>query len=137
MAKFSAVRLRQSACLLTLRWCSNRLRSLPIHPSREDEEGTKPDFHGAANPEEASRLYHYFVHKVRDGYVADRVKDGKFQAMMEVALVNDGPVSYFLRRHQVVASWAASRMYVCCCTLSSTDIVLEGYIRASNWEAGC
>ena len=45
------------------------------------------------NPEEASRLYHYFVSKVKDGYEEDRVKDGKFQAMMEVALVNDGPVS--------------------------------------------
>jgi len=45
------------------------------------------------NPEEASRLYHYFVQKVKDDYVEDRVKDGKFQAMMEVALVNDGPVS--------------------------------------------
>ena len=45
------------------------------------------------NPDEASRLYHYFVEKVRQGYQAERVKDGKFQAMMEVALVNDGPVS--------------------------------------------
>lgn len=42
--------------------------------------------------EEANRLYHYFLQKVQDGYVADRVKNGKFQAMMEVALVNDGPV---------------------------------------------
>lgn len=57
------------------------------------KKGTKPDFHGAANPEEASRLYHYFVQKVKDMYQMDRVKDGKFQAMMEVALVNDGPVS--------------------------------------------
>lgn len=55
-------------------------------------KGTKPDFHGAANPVEASRLYHYFVQRVKDGYVGDRVKDGRFQAMMEVALVNDGPV---------------------------------------------
>ena len=57
------------------------------------KKGTKPDFHGALNPEEASKLYHQFVQKVRDEYEADKVKDGKFQAMMEVALVNDGPVS--------------------------------------------
>lgn len=57
------------------------------------KKGTKPDFHGAASPEEARRLYQYFVQKVSEGYQADRVKDGKFQAMMEVALVNDGPVS--------------------------------------------
>ena len=59
------------------------------------KKGAKPDFHGAANPEEARRLYHYFVQKVRVGYQEERVKDGQFQAMMEVALVNDGPVSLF------------------------------------------
>lgn len=42
--------------------------------------------------EEASRLYHHFFQKVQEGYTPDRVKNGKFQAMMEVALVNDGPV---------------------------------------------
>ncbi|KAF4947878.1 hypothetical protein FGADI_10038 [Fusarium gaditjirri] len=55
------------------------------------KKGAKPDFHGAANPEEARRLYHYFVQKVKAGYMEERVKDGQFQAMMEVALVNDGP----------------------------------------------
>jgi D-Tyr-tRNAtyr deacylase len=43
--------------------------------------------------EEAKRLYQYFYSKVQEGYRQDRVKDGVFQAMMEVALVNDGPVS--------------------------------------------
>ncbi|RDA86794.1 hypothetical protein CP532_6385 [Ophiocordyceps camponoti-leonardi (nom. inval.)] len=57
------------------------------------KKGTKPDFHGAMNPEEAGRLYHYFVRKVGEEYEASRVKDGKFQAMMEVALINDGPVT--------------------------------------------
>lgn len=42
--------------------------------------------------EEASRLYQYFFEKVQTGYAAERVKNGVFQAMMEVALVNDGPV---------------------------------------------
>jgi hypothetical protein len=56
------------------------------------KKGTKPDFHGAANPDDAMRLYQHFVQQVKAGYEADRVKDGKFQAMMEVALVNDGPV---------------------------------------------
>lgn len=58
-------------------------------------KGTKPDFHGAANPEDASRLYQYFVQKLRNEYREENVKDGKFQAMMEVALVNDGPVRRF------------------------------------------
>lgn len=55
-------------------------------------KGNKPDFHLAAPGDEARRLYEYFVQKVRAGYAAERVKDGRFQAMMEVALVNDGPV---------------------------------------------
>ncbi|KAL2889378.1 D-tyrosyl-tRNA(Tyr) deacylase [Ceratocystis lukuohia] len=56
-------------------------------------KGTKPDFHGACPPEAASKLYHYFLQKVKDGYAEGKVKNGKFQAMMEVGLVNDGPVT--------------------------------------------
>lgn len=55
-------------------------------------KGNKPDFHGAAKPEEAKFLYDYFVSKVQNLYLAEKVKDGVFQAMMEVGLVNDGPV---------------------------------------------
>ena len=55
-------------------------------------KGNKPDFHGAAKPEEAKQLYDYFFSKVQDLYAAEKVKDGVFQAMMEVSLVNDGPV---------------------------------------------
>ncbi|KAI6784111.1 D-tyrosyl-tRNA(Tyr) deacylase-like protein [Emericellopsis cladophorae] len=61
------------------------------------KKGTKPDFHGAANPEDAKRLYDHFVGAVRKEYESDRVKDGVFQAMMEVALVNDGPVTLELQ----------------------------------------
>ncbi|KAG6014651.1 hypothetical protein E4U43_006310 [Claviceps pusilla] len=61
------------------------------------KKGTKPDLHGAASPEHASRLYHFFVDTVKQGYQAERVKDGKFQAMMQVALVNDGPVTLELQ----------------------------------------
>lgn len=87
------------------------------------KKGAKPDFHGAANPEEARRLYHYFVQKVKTGYLEERVKDGQFQAMMEVALVNDGPVSsmkpcYFL------SFWTG---YV----LIGTNIT--GHPRAQEW----
>lgn len=56
------------------------------------KKGTKPDFHGAMGGDEAKILYQRFVNKVQDGYQQERVKDGVFQAMMEVALVNDGPV---------------------------------------------
>ncbi|KAB5571879.1 deacylase, partial [Coniochaeta sp. 2T2.1] len=56
------------------------------------KKGSKPDFHGALGGEEAKRLYSYFFSRVQAGYQSDKVKDGVFQAMMEVALVNDGPV---------------------------------------------
>ena len=42
----------------------------------------------------AKELYDYFFSKVQEGYHAERVKDGVFQAMMEVGLINDGPVSF-------------------------------------------
>ncbi|MCJ1326473.1 D-tyrosyl-tRNA(Tyr) deacylase [Thelotrema lepadinum] len=57
------------------------------------KKGSKPDFHGAAGKDQARALYEHFVKKVRDNYRPDRVKDGVFQAMMDVALVNDGPVT--------------------------------------------
>jgi len=56
------------------------------------KKGNKPDFHGAAGGEEAKNLYQYFFEKVQQGYAPDKVQNGVFQAMMEVALVNDGPV---------------------------------------------
>ncbi|KAK5661694.1 hypothetical protein OQA88_9794 [Cercophora sp. LCS_1] len=57
------------------------------------KKGNKPDFHGALGGEEAKRLYECFYRKVQEGYVPERVKDGIFQAMMQVSLINDGPVT--------------------------------------------
>ncbi|KAL2198172.1 D-Tyr tRNAtyr deacylase-like domain-containing protein, partial [Corynascus similis CBS 632.67] len=57
------------------------------------KKGSKPDFHGAMGGDDAKRLYEYFYKKVQEGYAAEKVKNGVFQAMMQVALVNDGPVT--------------------------------------------
>lgn len=57
------------------------------------KKGNKPDFHGAAGGDHAKSLYDHFFAKVKELYVAEKVKDGVFQAMMDVGLVNDGPVS--------------------------------------------
>ncbi|CZR60517.1 probable D-Tyr-tRNA(Tyr) deacylase activity, partial [Phialocephala subalpina] len=57
------------------------------------KKGSKPDFHGALGGDQAKELYQVFFSKVQQSYDASRVKDGVFQAMMEVALVNDGPVT--------------------------------------------
>ncbi|KAL8920055.1 MAG: hypothetical protein Q9172_004663 [Xanthocarpia lactea] len=54
---------------------------------------TKPDFHGAAGGEQARELYDHFVTKIQELYEKDKVKNGVFQAMMQVNLQNDGPVT--------------------------------------------
>jgi D-tyrosyl-tRNA(Tyr) deacylase len=56
--------------------------------------GKRPSFDTAARPEEAKRLYEYFVGKVRAARL--RCETGQFQAMMEVELVNSGPVTIML-----------------------------------------
>jgi D-tyrosyl-tRNA(Tyr) deacylase len=53
--------------------------------------GRRPSFDLAASPQEASRLYEYFVNAARKSTVP--VETGVFQASMQVHLVNDGPVT--------------------------------------------
>ena len=57
-------------------------------------KGRRPSFDTAADPQEANRLYTYFMGKVWELGVP--VQSGIFQADMEVALVNDGPVTFIL-----------------------------------------
>ncbi|KAK8069517.1 hypothetical protein PG994_006133 [Apiospora phragmitis] len=66
----------------------------------QTKKGNKPDFHGAMGGDQAKLLYDYFFSKVQQGYKPERVKNGVFQAMMEVALVNDGPVTLELNAGQ-------------------------------------
>ena len=56
------------------------------------KKGSKPDFHGAAGGGKAKELYEHFFAKVQELYDSEKVKNGVFQAMMQVGLVNDGPV---------------------------------------------
>ena len=58
--------------------------------------GRRPSFIGAARPEVAEPLYERFVAKV--GARGIPVQTGKFGAMMDVELVNDGPVTLWLER---------------------------------------
>jgi D-aminoacyl-tRNA deacylase len=56
--------------------------------------GKRPSFDAAAPPEKARTLYEYFVERIR---AADlRCETGRFQEMMQVELINDGPVTILL-----------------------------------------
>ena len=63
------------------------------------EKGRRPSFIDAARPEEAIPLYNDFVAELRTAGL--KVETGEFGAMMDVALVNDGPVTLVLERPPV------------------------------------
>lgn len=62
-------------------------------------KGRRPGFTRAASPAEGNRLYEHFVEQVRGRGVT--VVTGVFGAHMEVALVNDGPVTLILDTNEV------------------------------------
>lgn len=61
--------------------------------------GKRPSFDAAARPEQAVRLYEYFVQKIRSSGL--RCETGRFQEMMQVESVNDGPVTILLDSKKV------------------------------------
>jgi D-tyrosyl-tRNA(Tyr) deacylase len=63
----------------------------------DTRKGKRPSFIKAALPEEAEPLFDYFCERLREAGIAS-VKTGSFGAMMDVALVNDGPVTVVLER---------------------------------------
>lgn len=99
-----------------VRWLAEKLAGLRIFPDHEGKmnlsltqvngamlvvsqftlygdcrKGKRPSFTGSAPPEQAERLYEQFIAEV--GGKGLRVQHGVFGAMMEVELVNDGPVT--------------------------------------------
>ncbi len=57
-------------------------------------KGRRPSYSTAAPPAEAARLYEQFIREIRARQIT--VATGKFQAMMDVALINNGPVTLLL-----------------------------------------
>jgi D-tyrosyl-tRNA(Tyr) deacylase len=60
------------------------------------QRGNRPGFEEAARPEEAEPLYNLFVERMKSILGDDRVKTGVFRAMMDVDIVNDGPVTILM-----------------------------------------
>lgn len=56
--------------------------------------GKRPSFDAAAGPDVARRLYEYFVERVRKSGL--RCETGRFQEMMQVELINSGPVTILI-----------------------------------------
>ncbi|KAF4576365.1 D-tyrosyl-tRNA(Tyr) deacylase [Pleurotus pulmonarius] len=56
-------------------------------------KGNKPDFHLAMSTEQSKEMYRTLLLKLSDMYKTEKIKDGRFGAMMDVTLTNEGPVT--------------------------------------------
>lgn len=61
----------------------------------DTQKGMRPSFSRGALPSDAERLYHYFVDQCGERGIETHT--GRFAADMQVALVNDGPVTFWLQ----------------------------------------
>ena len=59
------------------------------------KKGNRPSFISSAKPDEANKLYEYFIEKLKENG-AEKVEKGIFGADMKVSLLNDGPVTIIL-----------------------------------------
>ena len=57
-------------------------------------KGNRPSFSNAAPPDQAEKLYEYFVRRLRGAGLT--VATGQFKARMDVILINDGPVTFIV-----------------------------------------
>lgn len=60
------------------------------------KKGTRPSFDNAKEPQEANRIYEEFVSFVKQNNI--KTKTGVFGAMMDLELINDGPVTFMLTK---------------------------------------
>jgi D-tyrosyl-tRNA(Tyr) deacylase len=63
----------------------------------DTRHGNRPSFTDASEPARAEELYEFFMNECRSLIGNNKVRNGKFGAMMKVKLINDGPVTIILR----------------------------------------
>lgn len=61
----------------------------------DTNRGLRPSFSSAKIPQEAEKLYRYFLDQASAQY--DQISSGEFGADMQVSLINDGPVTFLLK----------------------------------------
>merc|ERR1711957_202050 len=64
-----------------------------IHVVGTLSKKNQPDYKLAMKAERAQTMYNQFLDMLKEGYMKERILDGKFGEMMDVGLVNDGPVT--------------------------------------------
>lgn len=60
------------------------------------KKGTRPSFDNAELPQKANQLYEYFVSQIKTQGI--ETQTGSFGAMMDVELINDGPVTFMVEK---------------------------------------
>lgn len=68
----------------------------------DTRKGRRPSFSRAANPELGEALFDQFIVLARDRLGAARLQSGRFAANMQVGLINDGPVTFWLEQPATV-----------------------------------
>lgn len=66
----------------------------------DTRKGMRPSFTPAATPEQGERLFHHLVAQARSQH--PNVASGRFGAHMQVSLINDGPVTFWLQTAPLV-----------------------------------